>query len=171
MWWFKQAILYFLGLLWMKFSVFVIIQVFPVIVKVGDWALRWTEGNTALQIIFVMLLFPLIMNAIQYYIVDTFIKRKITLDDEGDAFGPDGSRTAIINDERHRRALLGDDDDSSIDEDSEADDVELGGKPREASSASSLNNAGIDSYDPVVDGSDSFPESSSSNHRLSQAKP
>ena len=35
-----------IGLLWMKLCVFVLIQVFPVIVKIGDWALRWTEGNT-----------------------------------------------------------------------------------------------------------------------------
>ncbi|GMG37275.1 unnamed protein product [Aspergillus oryzae] len=44
-------------------------------IDVGDWALRWTEGNTAVQIIFVMLLFPVIMNAIQYYIIDIFIKK------------------------------------------------------------------------------------------------
>lgn len=169
MWWFKQAILYFLGLLWMKFSVFILIQVFPVIVKVGDWALRWTEGNAALQIIFVMLLFPLIMNAMQYYIVDTFIKRKVTLDDEGDRlFGTEGSRNATIDDERHRRALLGDDD-SSIDEDSEPEDVEIGRKPRGL--PTDLHDLGDDDYDPAVDASDSFPESSTSNHRLSQVKP
>ncbi|CRG84633.1 Vacuolar membrane protein YPL162C [Talaromyces islandicus] len=167
MWWFKQAILYFLGLLWMKFSVFILIQVFPVIVKVGDWALRWTEGNAALQIIFVMLLFPLIMNAIQYYIVDTFIKRKLTLDDEGDRFGTEGSRNAIIDDERHRRALLGDDD-SSIDEDSETEDVEVG-KPRDL--PTNMHGPEADDYGPIVDGGDSFPESSTSNHRLSQVKP
>ncbi|EHA23602.1 hypothetical protein ASPNIDRAFT_141681, partial [Aspergillus niger ATCC 1015] len=73
-WWFKQSVIYFMGLLGMKICVFFLIQLLPFIVKVGDWALRWTEGNTAVQIIFVMLLFPVIMNAIQYYIIDTFIK-------------------------------------------------------------------------------------------------
>lgn len=36
--------------------------------------MRWTEGNEALQIAFVMFVFPLIMNAAQYYIIDGFIK-------------------------------------------------------------------------------------------------
>ena len=58
----------------MKFCVFFIFQVFPWIAWVGDWALRWTEGNEAVQITFVMFIFPVIMNAIQYYIIDTFIK-------------------------------------------------------------------------------------------------
>lgn len=70
--------IYFFGLLGMKICVFFLIQLLPFIVKIGDWALRWTEGNTALQIIFVMLLFPVIMNAIQYYIIDTFIKRPLS---------------------------------------------------------------------------------------------
>ncbi|KAE8390030.1 hypothetical protein BDV23DRAFT_156218 [Aspergillus alliaceus] len=74
-WWFKQSMIYFVGLLGMKICVFFLIQLLPFIVKVGDWALRWTEGNTAAQIIFVMLLFPVIMNAIQYYIIDIFIKK------------------------------------------------------------------------------------------------
>ena len=64
----------------MKFCVFFLIQLLPFIIKIGDWALRWTEGNTALQIAFVMLLFPLIMNAIQYYIIDSFIKKPLSYD-------------------------------------------------------------------------------------------
>lgn len=62
----------------MKICVFFLIQLLPFIVKVGDWALRWTEGNTAVQIFFVMLLFPVIMNALQYYIIDTFIKKPLS---------------------------------------------------------------------------------------------
>lgn len=60
----------------MKLCVFFFFKACPWIVKVGDWALRWTEGNETLQIVFVMLLFPVIMNALQYYIVDSFIKNK-----------------------------------------------------------------------------------------------
>ena len=60
----------------MKLCVFFIFQVFPWIAWVGDWALRWTEGNEAVQITFVMFIFPVIMNAIQYYIIDTFIKER-----------------------------------------------------------------------------------------------
>ncbi|KAJ5745640.1 hypothetical protein N7520_010822 [Penicillium odoratum] len=101
-WWFKQSIIYFLGLLNMKICVFFLIQLFPIIIRVGDWALRWTEGNTALQIIFVMLLFPVTMNAIQYYIIDTFIKKNIHSD-----FFPDDDRGhAIADEDLHRESLL-----------------------------------------------------------------
>ncbi|KAF2711347.1 hypothetical protein K504DRAFT_465110 [Pleomassaria siparia CBS 279.74] len=73
-WWLKQSFIYFLGLFGMKFCVFLIFQLLPWIAWVGDWALRWTEGNEAVQITFVMFIFPLIMNALQYWIIDGFIK-------------------------------------------------------------------------------------------------
>jgi hypothetical protein len=75
-WWLKQSIIYFVGLLGMKSCVFFLFEILPWIVKVGDWALRWTEGNEAVQITFVMFVFPLVMNAVQYYIIDIFIKKK-----------------------------------------------------------------------------------------------
>lgn len=68
--------IYFLGLLGMKICVFLIFQILPWIVIVGDWALKWTEGNETVQVFFVMLLFPVIMNALQYYIIDSFIKNQ-----------------------------------------------------------------------------------------------
>ena len=60
----------------MKICVFFIFQIFPLIAWVGDWALRWTEGNEVVQITFVMFIFPVIMNAVQYYIIDGFIKER-----------------------------------------------------------------------------------------------
>lgn len=83
-WWLKQSIIYFCGLFGMKICVLIIFLVFPWISHVGDWALGWTEGNEKLQIVFVMMLFPLIMNAMQYYIIDSFIKER-TQDEAGDA--------------------------------------------------------------------------------------
>ncbi|KAI0164967.1 vacuolar membrane protein-domain-containing protein, partial [Xylariaceae sp. FL1272] len=77
-WWLKQSVIYFCGLFGMKLCVLVIFLILPWISRVGDWALKWTEGNERLQIIFVMMLFPLIMNALQYYIIDSFIKMKST---------------------------------------------------------------------------------------------
>ena len=58
----------------MKLCVLALFALLPWIAWVGDWALRWTEGNAALQITFVMFVFPLIMNAMQYWIIDGFIK-------------------------------------------------------------------------------------------------
>lgn len=156
MWWFKQSILYFIGLLWMKLCVFVLIQVFPVIVKIGDWALRWTEGNTALQIIFVMLLFPLIMNAIQYYIVDIFIKRKIVADDDAEPLD-DEARNELMSDSRdvHGSLLEGG---SSDDGGSDLDDEETAGK--DVKSLSHEHVVTATEYDPSVDCADEAGSSS-----------
>ena len=60
----------------MKLCVFFIFKLCPWIIEVGDWALRWTEGDERVQVFFVMLFFPLVMNALQYYIIDSFIKEK-----------------------------------------------------------------------------------------------
>lgn len=73
-WWLKQSVIYFVGLLLMKLCVFAIFELLPWIAWVGDWSLRWTEGSETLQILFVMFVFPLVMNAAQYYIIDGFIK-------------------------------------------------------------------------------------------------
>ncbi|KAH7034997.1 vacuolar membrane protein-domain-containing protein [Microdochium trichocladiopsis] len=75
-WWLKQSFIYFCGLFGMKVCVLLIFLILPWIARVGDWALGWTEGNEKLQIVFVMMLFPLIMNALQYYIIDNFIMEK-----------------------------------------------------------------------------------------------
>ena len=66
----------------MKFCVLIIFLLLPWISRVGDWALRWTEGNEDLQVFFVMLFFPVIMNATQYYIIDSFIKNQKSSDNE-----------------------------------------------------------------------------------------
>lgn len=73
-WWIKQSFIYFIGLFGMKLFVLFMFQALPWLPWVGDWALRWTEGNESVQIAFVMFIFPLAMNGIQYYIIDTFIK-------------------------------------------------------------------------------------------------
>jgi hypothetical protein len=98
----------------MKLCVFIIFQLLPWIAWVGDWALRWTEGNEAIQITFVMFIFPLIMNALQYWIIDGFIK---------DPASGDGHYTVAAGDEsddeddeawldRHRRNRQDDDSDA-----------------------------------------------------------
>ncbi|KAK3066363.1 hypothetical protein LTR53_017322 [Teratosphaeriaceae sp. CCFEE 6253] len=75
-WWAKQLLIYFFGLTGMKLFVFFLFAALPWLPWVGDWALRWTEGNEALEIAFVMFIFPLAMNAAQYWIIDGFIKGK-----------------------------------------------------------------------------------------------
>ncbi|EKG21179.1 hypothetical protein MPH_01441 [Macrophomina phaseolina MS6] len=105
-WWLKQCFIYFLGLFGMKFCVFIIFQLLPWLGWVGDWALRWTEGNEALQIAFVMLIFPLVMNALQYYIIDSFIKDSAGGDGHGSMHGSEEDE-----ERRHLRESLDDDSD------------------------------------------------------------
>ena len=75
-WWLKQSLIYFIGLTGMKLFVFFLFAALPWLPWVGDWALRWTEGNEALQIAFAMFIFPLMMNGLQYWIIDNFIMDK-----------------------------------------------------------------------------------------------
>ena len=82
-WWVKQSAIYFIGLILMKLCVLLIFTLVPGIAMVGDWALPWTEGSETLQIVFVMFIFPLIMNALQYYIIDSFIKDPAAGNSEG----------------------------------------------------------------------------------------
>ncbi|KAI1428341.1 vacuolar membrane protein-domain-containing protein [Xylaria sp. FL1777] len=109
-WWLKQSVIYFCGLFGMKICVLLIFLILPWISRVGDWALKWTEGNERLQIVFVMMLFPLIMNALQYYIIDSFIKLRETghervaqeeeeddSDPFDDGFGDDSDDGSISN--------------------------------------------------------------------------
>lgn len=60
----------------MKFVVLVIFMIFFWILELGDWVFKWIEGNERLQIVFVMMLFLFIMNVMQYYIIDSYIKKQ-----------------------------------------------------------------------------------------------
>ncbi|KAK5079162.1 hypothetical protein LTR64_002418 [Lithohypha guttulata] len=116
-WWLKQSILYFVGLLGMKACVFFIFQLCPWIVVVGDWALKWTEGNEALQIAFVMLIFPLIMNAFQYYVIDGFIKKKPESGDNASQHSraeSDGERGGLLAGDEHNQAHEHDDNHGNV---------------------------------------------------------
>lgn len=130
----------------MKLCVLIIFLVMPWIVVVGDWALRWTEGNEKLQIAFVMMIFPLIMNALQYYIIDSYIKKD-----------PENSIGANNDDGRGRFDQLR----SSVDDDNA--DIEDGarrlGRPELAAE-----------YDPEYDGDAHTIIGSSASGRLSVNK-
>lgn len=138
-WWLKQSVIYFCGLFLMKMCVLVIFVTLPWISKVGDWALSWTEGNEKLQIAFVMMIFPLIMNALQYYIIDSFIMKRQT---EGDL--PD-------DDERGQFRPLRPDADSldEVESDGDADDE---APLVDKTTAKSRTRANAEEYDSELDG-------------------
>ncbi|KAF7731722.1 hypothetical protein EC973_008894 [Apophysomyces ossiformis] len=76
--WSTQLAIYIIGLIIMKVVVVAIFHLCPWLEGFGRWVLQWTMGNYKLQIVFVMLIFPLVMNVIQFWIVDTIVKHKAT---------------------------------------------------------------------------------------------
>ncbi|CAO3637333.1 unnamed protein product [Cunninghamella echinulata] len=75
--WLKQLIVYVSALLTMKLIVVTLFHVCPWIEYFGEWILGWTKNNYKLQVVFVMLLFPLIMNILQFWIIDTIVKHNV----------------------------------------------------------------------------------------------
>ncbi|KAI9481663.1 MAG: vacuolar membrane protein-domain-containing protein [Benjaminiella poitrasii] len=72
--WLKQTVVFILAESLMKLCVYGMFRHLPFLFSWGEWVLRWTKGNYKYQVIFVMLIFPLIMNVIQFWIVDTIVK-------------------------------------------------------------------------------------------------
>lgn len=74
--WARQAAVYVFALTTMKMLVVGLFTVWPGISKVGDWLLSWTAigSGDAFQIVFVMGLFPIIMNILQFWLVDSIVK-------------------------------------------------------------------------------------------------
>jgi hypothetical protein len=136
----------------MKLCVLAIFAFLPWIAWVGDWALRWTEGNTALQITFVMFVFPLIMNALQYWIIDNFIKETVDADHRYEGVGEDAEDENESDEEwlerqqlRREQGIDGDDD--------EVDAQAVAGKP----GLKEANPTVVPNYDPEVDGAGTTP--------------
>ena len=136
----------------MKACVFFIFKICPWIVHVGDWALRWTEGNEALQVFFVMLFFPVIMNALQYYIIDGFIKDQKPSDHEpipSEDGEVDGDGDNAINDQNRDEAFSSGDEADAIKKSSRR-----GSKTPSAQKVTKLkvDPKKLDEYNPELDG-------------------
>lgn len=102
----------------MKLFVFFLFMAMPFLPWIGDWALRWTEGNEALQIVFAMFLFPLAMNAVQYWIIDNFIMDKKQSGENEQKYSRVGDDGSGDYDGDERRRMMGgeDDEDDDLDE-------------------------------------------------------
>ncbi|PFH51345.1 hypothetical protein AMATHDRAFT_142890, partial [Amanita thiersii Skay4041] len=74
--WMRQATIYVLSLLSMKLLVIVLFSIFPAIFTFGEWLLSWTwtEEGDAFQVIFTMGIFPIIMNILQFWFIDSIVK-------------------------------------------------------------------------------------------------
>ena len=153
----------------MKTCVLFIFSILPWISRVGDWALKWTEGNEMVQVFFVMLLFPVIMNAIQYYIIDSFIKDQSPTThepipshtDDDSTSGADHDLDGPATADGHEPYPEADDEaDDTVATEAKrvekADDETAGGAtPRSDQSSRSARLRQPEGYDPSTDGEDS----------------
>ena len=141
----------------MKLCVYFIFQLLPWIAWVGDWCLRWTEGSETLQIVFVMFIFPVCMNALQYYIIDSYIK-----DPAGGTHMPVATSDRSSDDPR--------DDDDDDDDTAYASEQEVDVEGSNAKAGKGKGDAGVKAKEiasqlEVADERDTAPTSSSSSSR------
>lgn len=110
-WYLKQLFIYCVGLVGMKLFVFFLFLAMPWLPWIGDWALRWTEGNEALQITFALFLFPLAMNAVQYWVIDNFIMDK---KQDGDSDDDGKGYQQVAGDDEFDEERAGSSDDATV---------------------------------------------------------
>lgn len=152
----------------MKICVYFIFNLCPWIIKLGDWALRWTEGNETVQVFFVMLFFPLVMNALQYYIIDGFIKNKNPEEHEdnpslAESEDPDehGYQGRSAREPDPNRSLNGHDETEAVKDNADVRITEQTGISPSSQNAPAQNKAKrLDEYDPAHDGEESSGRSS-----------
>lgn len=131
----------------------------------GDWALKWTEGNEKVQVFFVMLFFPVVMNALQYYIIDGFIKDQKPKDhyeetpseddDDDDANSHDDAGRRSHGQDGTENADAGIDGDgvnkqAEISQPQEPKDLHSGSRGSSAAAGGGLKT--LNEYDPITDG-------------------
>ncbi|KAF1820549.1 uncharacterized protein K489DRAFT_411795 [Dissoconium aciculare CBS 342.82] len=114
-WYGKQLMIYCIGLVLMKFCVLFFLLALPWLPWVGDWALRWTRGNELLEITFALFIFPLAMNAVQYWVIDNLIMDKGTGGEKGDS-GQEYTAVAGEEDEEEQRRMIMEGDDEVEDD-------------------------------------------------------
>ncbi|KAM3580352.1 hypothetical protein VKS41_007019 [Umbelopsis sp. WA50703] len=95
--WVKQTVIFIISLAGMKLCVFTLLRFFPFFFDFGKWVLRWTRDNYRAQVVFVMLIFPLCMNAFQIWIIDTIVKNTILKADDEEAQADE--RTRLLPDQ------------------------------------------------------------------------
>ena len=69
----KQLVIFMVAVTMMKAVIYVLLS-FPIFIMYADWILSWSDPFPNLQVILVVLVFPIMLNCFQYYIVDNIIK-------------------------------------------------------------------------------------------------
>ncbi|RPD66825.1 hypothetical protein L226DRAFT_565610 [Lentinus tigrinus ALCF2SS1-7] len=79
--WFRQASVYVFALTTMKLLVIALFAALPVIFDLGEWLLSFLGTSDAAQVIFTMGLFPILMNVLQFWLIDSIVKGTNTVSD------------------------------------------------------------------------------------------
>ncbi|KAK7696291.1 hypothetical protein QCA50_000945 [Cerrena zonata] len=72
--WIRQTAVYVFSLTTMKLSVVALFALWPGIFKMGEWLLSFLGTDEAAQVIFTMGLFPIMMNIVQFWLIDSIVK-------------------------------------------------------------------------------------------------
>ncbi|KAJ3572265.1 hypothetical protein NP233_g3204 [Leucocoprinus birnbaumii] len=141
--WARQAAIYVLALTTMKLLIVGLLALLgPAGYKLGEWLLSWTytkEGD-AVQVVFTMGIFPIIMNIVQFWLIDSIVKAS-------NAIALDTSSSPSLDDPEHREPLFNA---PSDDEDEDAyKPTDLENQRRDRHLSSSLDDGrGHSSSDP-----------------------
>ncbi|KAF8341249.1 uncharacterized protein EI90DRAFT_2905250 [Cantharellus anzutake] len=96
-WWAKQAAIYVVVLAIMK-SGMGAISLISWLNHFGKWLLGWSKDKTALQVIFVMGVFPITMNVLQFWLIDSIVKFK-GLTNRGESEDDEAAREPLYTDD------------------------------------------------------------------------
>ncbi|KAI0355360.1 hypothetical protein OH77DRAFT_1424840 [Trametes cingulata] len=72
--WLRQSAVYVFALTTMKLLVVALFAALPVIFDLGEWLLEFLGPSDAAQVIFTMGLFPILMNVLQFWLIDSIVK-------------------------------------------------------------------------------------------------
>ncbi|KAI6018276.1 vacuolar membrane protein-domain-containing protein, partial [Pisolithus marmoratus] len=150
--WARQAAVYVVALTTMKLLVVALFAIWPGLFELGDWLLDWTSigDGESFQVIFVMGIFPIIMNVLQFWLIDSIVKANSTQ-------LPSHSSSHRNCDDRDREPLI-----RSSEEDGDdvlQCDVENVPRPCNSSTSSGLNTMVATDDDRSKMGSKSPPSS------------
>lgn len=71
---FRQLAIYLLSLLLMKIMVLIMFAILPFLFDIGRWVLDLFGDHKKAQVFFVMALFPLAMNTLQFWLIDSVLR-------------------------------------------------------------------------------------------------
>lgn len=137
--WSRQLLIYLIALLLMKLLVLLIFWIFPFLFTIGKWLLGLFGKHKRAQVVFAMAIFPLIMNVLQFWLIDTLLRHNPNTSSYSKLISDDiDERDGLIN---NREGENGDDNQAreSGEYDYEDDDEEesTGKKVRNSSRESS----------------------------------